>query len=95
VGSAFERQFAGSLDDDRLEILAHYFGRSDDFQKGLEYTERAGERASELDAVQRAGELWERGRQLAERLGDTVAEERLRVRIAQLESRSSPSRPGV
>lgn len=95
VGSAFERQFAGSLDDDRLELLAHYFGRSDDLRKGLEYTERAGERASELDAVQRAGELWERGRQLAERLGDAAAEERLRTRLAGLSSRSSPSRPGV
>lgn len=87
VGAAFERQYAESIED-HLEVLAHYFGRSDDLQMGLVYLERAGERASELDAVQRAGEFWERGLQLAERLDDKAAGERLRARLAALASRS-------
>jgi class 3 adenylate cyclase/predicted ATPase len=87
VGGAFERQYAESIED-HLEVLAHYFGRSDDLRKGLEYLERAGERASELDAVERAGELWERGLKLAERLEDKPAEQRLRGRLAKLAVRA-------
>jgi class 3 adenylate cyclase len=91
VGTAFERQYAGNVED-HLEILAHYFGRSDDLQKGLEYLERAGERASGLDAVQRADEFWERGLKLAERLDDKAAEQRLRARLTELASRTGSRR---
>jgi class 3 adenylate cyclase len=92
VGLAFERLFATALDD-HLEVLAHYFGRSDDLQKGLQYLERAGERASELDAVPRAAELWERGAKLAERLGNDESERRLRARLAELDSRTQDRAP--
>ena len=93
VGAAFERLFSTSLDD-HLEILAHYFGRSDNLPKGLHYLERAGQRASDLDAVPRATELWGRGRQLAERLGDAEAEQRLRARLASLVERDRVSHGG-
>jgi predicted ATPase len=88
VGNAFEREYVGNLED-HVEILAHYYGRSDDLPKGLAYLERAGERASELDAVQRAGEFWERALQFAERLDDKPAEQRLRGRLAQVAARAA------
>lgn len=87
VGAAFERQYADSTDD-HLEMLAHYYGRSDDLPRGLAYLERAGERASELDAAQRAGELWQRALRFAERLDDRAAEQRLRDRLARLAARA-------
>lgn len=88
VGAAFESRYAESVED-HLEVLAHYFGRSDDLPKGLLYLERAGERASGLDAVERAGELWERALRFAERLGDRAAEERLRARLADVATRAA------
>ena len=87
VGNAFERVFAASLDDN-LEVLAHYFARGDDLRKGLQYVERAGERASQLDAVRRAEDLWNRGLKLAEQLDDREAIERLQVSLSTLETRS-------
>ena len=88
VGAAFESLFAGSLDN-HLEVLAHYYSRSPDQRKGLEYLERAGVRASELDAVERAAELWRRALKVADQLGDAAAQQRLTERLAELEARTS------
>jgi predicted ATPase len=87
VGAAFERLFADSLDD-HLEVLAHYFARSQDLQKALDYLERAGGRAESLDAVATAADLWDRALQVAEKLGDSDAEQRLRPRLEELRARS-------
>jgi class 3 adenylate cyclase len=83
VAAAFEALFAGSLDD-HLEVLAHYFARSQDLGKALGYLERAGERAAALDATQQAEDLWSRGVKVAEKLGDEAAVGRLQERIAGL-----------
>ena len=45
--------------DDHLEVLAHYYARSHDLAKGLDYLERAGEKAAALDANAHAG-AWKR-----------------------------------
>ena len=87
VGSAFETLFAGSVDD-HLEVLANYFARSHDLAKALEYLERAGEKAANLDAVAQAAELWRRALRIAEKQGDTEAEARLRSQLDALEARS-------
>jgi predicted ATPase len=87
VGAAFESLFPTSLDD-HLEVLAHYFARGHDLQKALDYLERAGERASALDAVARADELWRRALKVAERLGDEAAEQRVQRRLVELKNRS-------
>jgi class 3 adenylate cyclase len=81
VGAAFESLYASSLDD-HLEVLAHYFSRSQELRKGLEYTERAAERALALDAVSRAEELFGRAQKVAEKLGDPAALGRVSERLA-------------
>ena len=55
VAAAFETQFATTLDD-HLEVLAHYYARSEDLAKALDYLERAGEKAAALDATPHAAE---------------------------------------
>ena len=86
VGHAFETLFADSLDD-RLEVLANYFARSDDLWKALDYLERAGTRAESLDAMERAVDLWRQAEGLADRLGDVAAQQRLRSRLDSLGGR--------
>jgi class 3 adenylate cyclase len=81
VGAAFESLFSATLDD-HLEVLAHYYSRGPDLRKGLEYLERAGVRAYELDAVDRAAELWRRAFKVAEQLEDTTSQQRLNARLA-------------
>ncbi|MBA3366544.1 MAG: AAA family ATPase, partial [Actinobacteria bacterium] len=83
VGVAFETLFSDSLDD-RLEVLANYFARSDDLGKALDYLERAGERAVALDAPERTAQLWRHAARIAEELGDPAAEQRVRERLAAL-----------
>ena len=82
VAVAVETLYAASLDD-QLEVLAHYFRRSDDLPKALEYMERAAERAIALDAPTDAIELWQGALDVARRLGgDPASEARLNGRIA-------------
>jgi predicted ATPase len=87
VGTALETLFPDSLDD-HLEILAHYFFRSHDLPKALEYLERAGAKASELHAVAQAGELFGRGLKVAEKLDDEAARQRVQQRLDDLEART-------
>jgi predicted ATPase len=86
VGHAMEDRFAGQLGD-RLEELAFYFYRSNERAKALAYLERAADRATELEANERAAELWSRAARLAERLGDAEAETRIGSRRAEIQSR--------
>src|SRR5581483_8712592 len=73
VGDACESLFADTLDE-RLDLLAHYYGRSDDLRKALHYLRRAAARATELDAGFQAAELLKRARAVAAELGDADAE---------------------
>ena len=65
-------------------MLANYYSRSADQNKALAYLERAGERAASLDAPQQAAVLWERAVNVAEKLENPSAAERIQLRIAQL-----------
>jgi class 3 adenylate cyclase len=87
VGTAFESLFSDSIEDN-LEVLAHYFARSDDLAKALAYLERAGERAASLDATDRAVELWQQASQIAEDLGDTTAQQRITARLSATGARA-------
>jgi predicted ATPase len=83
VAAVFEEVYAGSRDE-HLEILAHYYARSRDYAKALEYLELAGEKAVSLNATDRARELWERAGKVAAKLGDDAAQQRLAARAAAL-----------
>jgi class 3 adenylate cyclase len=83
VARAYEALYASSLDD-RLEVLAHYYARSHDLPKALDYLERAGAKAAAINANAHAAELWGRALKVAEKLGDESAEERVRAHLAEL-----------
>jgi predicted ATPase len=70
VGAAFEQAFADTIDE-RLDVLAYYYYRSDDQRKALEYLERAAERARSLDETAQAEQLAARAAKAAARLGQT------------------------
>ena len=78
VAAAFEAHLAGSTDD-HMELLAHYYVRSDDLARALECLERAAMRAAALDARGHAAELWDRAVKVAARLGDEQAGARFRA----------------
>jgi predicted ATPase len=81
VAAAVEMLYADSLDE-HLELLAHYYRRSDDLPKALDYLERAAERAVALDAAGHAVELMEAALDVALRLGeDQPAVKRLNRRL--------------
>jgi predicted ATPase len=82
VGAAFEDLYADSLDE-HLELLAHYFGRSDNLAKALEYLERAAEGAVRLNADFQAAELWRRASRVATELGDADAQARIAARLGE------------
>jgi class 3 adenylate cyclase len=82
VAAAFEELFADSLEE-HLELLAHYYGRSDNLPKALEYLERAAEGAVRLKADYQAVELWRRASKAAVELGDVKAEARIAARLRE------------
>jgi len=82
VAAAFEDLFADSLEE-HLELLAHYYGRSDNLAKALEYLERAADRAVQLNAGFQAAELWRRAGRIANELGDAGAEARIAARLSE------------
>ncbi len=86
VGAAMEERFGAQVGE-RFEQLAFYFYRSDERAKALVYLERAAARAAELDAGERARELWTRAARLAERLGDAEAGARAASGLAELDAR--------
>jgi predicted ATPase len=83
VGEAMEARFADAVDE-HLDELAFYFYRSDDSGKGLGYLERAAARAHEIEATERARELWSRALRLADRLGDEAARGRAEAALVEL-----------
>jgi class 3 adenylate cyclase len=85
VGSAFEQLYADSIEE-RVDLLAHYYGRSDDLVKALEYLERAAERAVQLDADFQAQEMWRRAARVANELADAEAESRIAARLVEFKS---------
>jgi class 3 adenylate cyclase len=94
VGAAFETLHADAIDD-HLEVLAHYFSRSHDLPKALEYLERAGAKASELDAVVQAGELLGRALKVAEKLENAAARQRVQRHLSELEARTGERLPAL
>src|SRR5262249_4654372 len=80
VAHAYEELYENSLED-RLEILALYYYRSDEQDRALAYLERAGDRAEQLDGRTQAAQLWSRALKVAEKMGDDDAHRRVRVRL--------------
>jgi hypothetical protein len=83
VARAYEALYASSLDD-RLEVLAHYYGRSHDLAKALDYLERAGGKAAAINANAHAAELWGRALKVAEKLVDDEAQQRVQANLDAL-----------
>jgi class 3 adenylate cyclase len=83
VAAAHEQAFIGSLDD-QLERVAFYYARGGDFQRALEYLERAANRATSLRAHTRAADLWSRAATVAEKLDDPEARDRVERRLVEL-----------
>jgi predicted ATPase len=83
VAAVFEELYAASLDD-RLEVLAYYYARSDNSRKALEYLEKAAARAASLNANAQALELWRRALKVAGKLEDAEAKRRIDDLIQQL-----------
>ena len=88
VGAIVEERHAEALDE-HAERLAFYFYRSDERAKALGYLERAGERASGVEAFGRAEELWDRAGKLAAKLGDAEAERRIATHLEALRARAT------
>jgi class 3 adenylate cyclase len=80
---AYERLYENSLED-RLEILALYYYRSDEQPRALEYLERAGARAERIDARVQAAQLWRRALKVALNMGNQDVEGRIRSLIDRL-----------
>jgi class 3 adenylate cyclase len=83
VAAVFEELYANARDE-YLEVLASYYYRSRDLKKALEYLERAGARAASLDAGDQAVSLWTRAQQVAGKLEDEGASQRIAERLAAL-----------
>ncbi|MFL5798770.1 MAG: AAA family ATPase [Actinomycetota bacterium] len=82
---AYEGTFENSLED-RLEVLALYYYRSDEPGMALGYLERAADRALLLDARVQAAQLWRRALKVATRLPDPEAEARISAQLDRLGS---------
>lgn len=91
VGAAFEELFADSLEE-RYEILAFYYYRSNEQAKALTYLERAGARAADLGAIENAYGLFERALKVAGRIGDAAAQTRLASQLSAVSQISADRR---
>jgi class 3 adenylate cyclase len=85
AAGAYERLYAGSLDD-HLEKLAHHYAQSQDFARSLAYLEQAAEKAGALGAGTQATHLWRRAARVAAKLGDAAAEDRAARGLAEVET---------
>jgi class 3 adenylate cyclase len=83
VAAVFEELYAGSKDE-YLEVLASYYARSRNLEKALEYLERAGGRAVSLDASTQAVHLLKRAREVATKLQNADAEQRIGEHLDRL-----------
>jgi class 3 adenylate cyclase/tetratricopeptide (TPR) repeat protein len=77
VGAAIEELYADRLAE-QFEALAHHFALGEDWERALEYHERASERAADTFANHSAAEHCRQALEIAERLGDAVPPERRR-----------------
>lgn len=91
IAAAAEDLYADHLDD-KVELLAFYYYRSDDAGRAVEYLMRAAQRASELGAPDRALELWERAAKAAARAGDGEMQTRALAEIHALGGGSHAAR---
>jgi predicted ATPase len=82
VAAAYEELVADSVEE-HLDLLAHYYGRSDDLGKALDYLERAADKALSLGAGFQAAELLRRARAVAAEVGDDEAGRRIAARLDQ------------
>ncbi len=80
VAETAELMFADTIED-HLELMAHYFARSHDLPKALDYLELAGEKAAARGASEQAAALWRRASKVARRMGDAEAERRVAARL--------------
>jgi class 3 adenylate cyclase len=87
---AYEETYENSLED-RLEVLALYYYRSDEPGRALEYLERAADRALLLDARVQAAQLWRRALKVASRLPDPEARARIEATLDRLGPVEPPS----
>jgi len=83
VAKVYEELFADSVEE-RLELLAFYYYRSNEPEKALEYLWKAAGKAFELHANAHAEELLNRSKKVATKLGDKGAERMIDERLAQL-----------
>jgi class 3 adenylate cyclase len=83
VANAYETLFPDATGE-HLELLAHYYARSNELSKAIRFLERAGEEALALDARDQAQRVWERARRAAEAEGDADTKARLDERIAAI-----------
>lgn len=67
IGAALEKLYANSIDD-RLDVLAHHYGRSGNAAKALEYHERAGRQAVRRSAYGEATRNFTAALQFLQRL---------------------------
>jgi class 3 adenylate cyclase/tetratricopeptide (TPR) repeat protein len=83
VATAYEQVFSDSLDD-QLERLAFYWARAGNFERALEYLERAANRATSLHAQTQAADLWTRAAAVAAKVNDPEARVRIERRLVEL-----------
>jgi len=89
---AYEEAYANSLED-RLEVLALYYYRSDDPGRALDYLERAAARALELDARIQAVQLLRRALKVCDLVGEADARARISAELERLEPVEGPRVP--
>jgi predicted ATPase/class 3 adenylate cyclase len=85
VAHAYEELFADSLEE-RLELLAFFYYRSNEPGKALEYLWKAAGKAFELHANAHAEELLNRGKKVAAKLDDPAAAAMIEQRLRGLDS---------
>jgi class 3 adenylate cyclase len=83
VAAAFEQAVSDSTDD-QLERLAFYWARGGNFERALEYLERAANHAASLHAQTQAADLWSRAAAVAEKVNDPDARDRIERRLVEL-----------
>ncbi|HYI43853.1 MAG TPA: adenylate/guanylate cyclase domain-containing protein [Actinomycetota bacterium] len=82
VAAAHEEIFKAG-NEERPDLLAFYYYRSDDLAKALFYSEAAAQRAEEMDPA-KAAELWARAKKIAAKVADSGAGRRADERLSGL-----------